>query len=63
MKMEVTDEDIRKFTKVIFKRAFNLGCFFEETSKTDKAYNLFLRDIDDNFQPEKIKTMIKSINT
>ena len=45
---DITDEDIRRFAKVIFDRAFNLGCFFEETTKRDKAYNLFIRDIKQN---------------
>lgn len=61
--MELSDEDIRKFAKVIFNRAFNLGCFFEETTKRDKAYNLFLGDIKQNTAPEKIKLIIERINT
>tara|TARA_R110002096_G_scaffold116092_1_gene251648 strand:+ start:359 stop:544 length:186 start_codon:yes stop_codon:yes gene_type:complete len=61
--MEVSDEDVRKFTKVVFGRAFNLGCFLEDTTKRDKAYNLFLRDIENNAAPERIKKLIKKINT
>ena len=61
--MEVNDEDIRRFTKVVFDRAFVLGCFFEEAHKRDKAYNLFLMDIKENYASEKIKAMIECINT
>lgn len=61
--MEVSDEDIRKFAKSVFNRAFELGCFFEETSKRDKAYNLFLADIKSNHALEKIKLMLERVNT
>ena len=60
---DITDEDIRRFAKVIFERAFNLGCFFEETTKRDKAYNLFIRDIKQNTATERVKAMIERIDT
>jgi hypothetical protein len=61
--MEVSDEDIRKFTKLVFKKAYGFGVFFTDAVDADKAYNLFLRDTKENYEQGKVKDMIERIDT
>ena len=59
--MNISDGDIKRFSKVLFKRAFALGAFKGDLSKVDEAYNLMVIDLKENYETEPVKEMIKVI--
>tara|TARA_R110000796_G_scaffold181441_1_gene298036 strand:+ start:398 stop:595 length:198 start_codon:yes stop_codon:yes gene_type:complete len=60
--MDVSDEELKKFADIIFRKAFNLGCFYQDIDGKESAKRLLYTNIEDGCGTEKIREMLSKIN-
>ena len=57
------EESLKRFTRVIFNRAFTLGWFVGGApEKMDESYKLMLSDLKDSYVQEEVQKLLNTIS-
>ncbi len=57
------DESLKRFSRIIFSRAFALGWFVGGApEKMDESYKLMLSDLKDSFTQEDVQELLNAIS-
>ena len=57
------EESLKRFTRIIFNRAFTLGWFVGGApEKMDESYKLMLSDLKDSYVQEEVQKLLNTIS-